>query len=150
MPTVPDSPEVSGPRQRKPSMKATTNGDPSVERSRKRSEQVQKKSMAAAPTKKKPPTQAPAKTTTTTVAKAAPAKLVPQRRSAEVHTEAEHMSPIQEGADGSGEDSEDAAVPNTDSEDHSTDTDQDTKESEEAELSAFALYLCPRLNLITS
>jgi hypothetical protein len=94
MPTAPDSPEVSGPCQCKPSMKVTTNGDPNVERSWKKSEQVQKKGTAPAPTKKKATAQAPAKTTTAT-AKAAPmavkqaiqassAKPAMQCRSAEV------------------------------------------------------------------
>jgi hypothetical protein len=161
MPTVPDSPEVSGPRQRKPSMKATTNGDPNVERNRKRSEQVQKKGAAPAPTKKKNSVQASAKTTTAT-AKAAPAvpaasaKPAPQRCSVEVeeadaetdhHTGTQASVPprnprrILEAADGSDDDTEGDPVPDliavdNDNDDEGTDT-EELEESAEAELSAW-------------
>lgn len=52
MPETPDSPEAFGPRKRKLSEKATTNGDPNVERKQKRLEQVQNMRAAPAPTKK--------------------------------------------------------------------------------------------------
>jgi hypothetical protein len=103
MPTVPDSPEVSGPRHHKPLMKVTTNGDPNAEQNRKKSEQVQKKGTVPVPAKKKVSAQAPAKMTAATtkaaltVAKlavqAARAKPAPRRCSLEVDedsTEADH------------------------------------------------------------
>jgi hypothetical protein len=113
-------------------MKVTTNGNPNVERNRKKSEQVQKKGMAPAPTKKKSSTQAPTKTTATT-AKAAPmvakqavqaasAKQAPRHRSIEVdevYTEADHHTSdpprnprrILEAADGSDDNMEEGATP---------------------------------------
>jgi hypothetical protein len=105
MPTSPDNPEssgVHGPRKRILSTKASTNGDPIVERKRKKLEEVQKKGATTTLTKKKP-TAAPMKkkpTGTTTkeapaVAKktASPAKPVPQPspvETEEVYDEASH------------------------------------------------------------
>src|SRR5271155_449472 len=51
MPQAPNSPEVSGPRQRKLSEKANTNGDPIVERKKNKLASTQKMD-AAPPTKK--------------------------------------------------------------------------------------------------
>ena len=70
MPT--DYPEASGPRKRKPLTKVTTNGDPEVERKKKKLE-AKKQSSKQAPTQKHSSTQAPAKTKTTTKAAAKPA-----------------------------------------------------------------------------
>ena len=70
MPT--DSPEASGPRKRKLSTKVTTNGDPEVERKRKKLE-AKKHSTKPAPTQKHSSTQAPAKTKTMTKAATKPA-----------------------------------------------------------------------------
>ena len=83
--------------------------------------------MAAPPTKKKTPIQAPA----TAIAMAAPAKLAPQPRNAEVHTETDHMSDIPEIADGS---DTDLVAPNND--DTDSDIEQVLEESAEAKLSA--------------
>ena len=64
MPEAPDSPEIFGPCKRKLSEKATNNGDPNMERKRKRLEQQAQKT--GAPTKKhtqsSSKTIAPAKT----------------------------------------------------------------------------------------
>jgi hypothetical protein len=156
MPTVPDSPDVSGPRKRKLSTKVTTNGDPNVERKRKKSEQVQKKSHGTAPAPKKKPS-----TTATAVPKVAkqavqvaPAKPAPRRRSVEVeevydevdhHTSVPPRNPrhILEAADGSDDDMEEDPAPelitiDDDDEDENMDTEkvlETPEESAEAELS---------------
>jgi hypothetical protein len=70
MPT--DSPEASGPRKHKLSTKATTNGDPEVERKKKKLE-AKKQSMKSAPTKKHSSTRAPVSPTTKLATKPAPA-----------------------------------------------------------------------------
>ena len=79
MPETPDSPEAFGPHKHKLSEKATTNGDPNVERKQKRLEQVQNMRAAPAPTKKtiQAPVKsmAPAKTMASAKTKA-PAKMM--------------------------------------------------------------------------
>ena len=118
MPT--DSPEASGPRKRKLSTKVTTNGDPEVERKRKKLE-AKKHSTKPAPTKKHSSTQAPAKTKTTTKAAAKPAPR-PRRPSVEIeevedesdyHTSVPPRNPqhILEAADGSDDDVDTPAPP---------------------------------------
>jgi hypothetical protein len=83
MPT--DSPEVPGPRKRKLSTKVATNGDPAVERKRKKLE-AQKQSTKPAHTQKNSSTvtQAPAKIKTTTKAAT---KSTPQLRRPSVEIE---------------------------------------------------------------
>ena len=119
-PTPMDSPEASGPRKCKLSTKVTTNGDPEVERKRKKLE-AKKQSTKAAPTQKHSSTQAPAKTKTTTKAAAKPA---PQQRrpsieieeiedEADYHTSVPPRNPqhILEAADGSDDDVDTTAPP---------------------------------------
>ena len=80
MPT--SSPEASGPRKRKLSTKVTTNGDPEVERKRKRLE-AKEQITKPVPTQKHPSTQVPAKTKTTTKVATKPAPR-PRRPSVEI------------------------------------------------------------------
>jgi hypothetical protein len=53
MATNPASPDISGPRKRKPSTKASTNGDPHEARKRQKSGTILKPSVTTALTKKK-------------------------------------------------------------------------------------------------
>jgi len=80
MPT--DSPEASGPRKRKLSTKVTTNGDPEVERKKKKLE-GKKQDIKSAPTKKNSSTRAPVNPTMKPAPKPAPAPQ-PRRPSVEV------------------------------------------------------------------
>ena len=68
---LPDSPEASGPCKHKLSTKATTNGDPEMERKKKKLE-AKKQSTKPALTKKHSSTRAPVNTTTKPTAKPAP------------------------------------------------------------------------------
>ena len=115
MPT--DSPEASGPCKRKLSTKVTTNGDPEVERKRKKLE-AKKQSMKPAPTQKHSSTQAPAKTKTTTKAVTKPAPR-PQHPSVEIEDESDYRTSVPphnqqhilEAADGSDDDVDTPAPP---------------------------------------
>ena len=111
MPT--NSPEASGPRKRKLSTKVTTNGDPEVERKRKRLE-AKEQSTKPAPTQKLPSTQVPAKLKATTKAATKPAPR-PRHPSVEIeevedesadHTSVPPHNPqhVLEAADGSDDD----------------------------------------------
>jgi len=112
MPT--DSPEASGPRKRKLSTKVTTNGDPEVERKRKRLE-AKEQSTKLAPTQKLPSTQVPAKPAT----KPAPRPQHPSVEIEEVEDEsADHTSVaprnpqhVLEATDGSDDDVDTPAPP---------------------------------------
>jgi len=118
MPT--DSPEASGPRKRKLSTKVTTNGDPEVERKKKKLE-AKKQSTKPAPTQKHSSTQAPAKTKTTTkaVAKPAPRPRHPSVEIEEVEDESDYRTSVPprnpqhilEAADGSDDDVDTPAPP---------------------------------------
>ena len=118
MPT--NSPEASGPRKRKLSTKVTTNGDPEVERKRKRLE-AKEQSTKPAPTQKLPSTQVPAKPKATTKAatKPAPRPRYPSVEIEEVEDEsADHTSVpprnpqhVLEAADGSDDDGDTPAPP---------------------------------------
>lgn len=66
MATNPTSPDISGPRKRKPSTKASTNGDPQEARKRQKSGNTTNKSVTTALTKKKKDAPRPSKTATVT------------------------------------------------------------------------------------
>ena len=101
MPETPDSPEAFGPHKRKLSEKATTNGDPNVERKQKRLEQVQNMRAAPAPTKKtiQAPVKSMAPAKTMASAKSmAPAKMMASAKttaSAKTKAPAKTMAPAE-------------------------------------------------------
>jgi hypothetical protein len=127
MPT--DFPEASGPRKRKLSSKVTTNGDPEVERKRKRLEAIKQSTKPALTT------QAPAKTKPAT--KPAPRPQRPSVETEESDEESDHHTSVPphnpqrvlEATNGSDNDDE-APVPDGNKEDLEV-----PEESDEAELS---------------
>jgi hypothetical protein len=103
-----DSPEASGPRKRKLSTKVITNGDPVVERKKKKLE-TKKQNKKPAPTKKL--ARAPANTTTKPAAKLAPAPRpsIEDEDEADCRTSIPPRNPknILEASDGSDDGSDD-------------------------------------------
>ena len=147
------SSEVSGPRKRKLSTKASTNGDPQVARKRQKSGKAVKESVTAALTKKRAPTTVPSKITTGTPkttpavsnqasAKAAPEKSARKRATVDIeeivddsddHASNPPRNPkhILEAADGSDDDDDD---PDPAPDLIPVDDDDDEEEEEETNL----------------